>query len=311
MSQTVIIKRTLTPDLPPPTLQPGELAVEMASIPPKLWVGVPTNIDPVGKKLLSPTNVTIAPEISFFQSSGTLKFVSRTQLSFKPYNGNQLQIDGKNFVIPDAGIPGLSNVGLVGATRYYVYVYNNAGVLTAEFSTVGHSTSTKQGNSGTEIKIGDDSRTLIGMVYTGSNTQFYDEPAYRFVRSWFNDTGLACLAMWPSNQLWASVGWNLSGYPLAFLSWANEWVSFEFNSPISPQAINVAFQGVLTLDGINVSVQSIVSMASIGYNYPFSVVHDMLVTEGYHVMNMNGNSGGNAVNFFHAVLILRNTGSGV
>jgi hypothetical protein len=51
MAPKVLIKRTATPNLPPTSLQPGELSVEMVD-PVRLWVGVPTAIDPAGKRLL-------------------------------------------------------------------------------------------------------------------------------------------------------------------------------------------------------------------------------------------------------------------
>lgn len=51
MTQQVVIKHTATPNNPPPALAPGELSVEMA-VPCRLWVGVPTALDPSGMKLL-------------------------------------------------------------------------------------------------------------------------------------------------------------------------------------------------------------------------------------------------------------------
>jgi len=48
------IRRTATPDNPPTDLAPGQLSVEMASQPPRLWCGVPVTIDPSGRvELLS------------------------------------------------------------------------------------------------------------------------------------------------------------------------------------------------------------------------------------------------------------------
>jgi hypothetical protein len=52
MVAKVQIKRTLTNDLPPTGLLPGELCVEMG-VPTRLWVGVPTSVDSTGKKLLA------------------------------------------------------------------------------------------------------------------------------------------------------------------------------------------------------------------------------------------------------------------
>jgi hypothetical protein len=57
----VLIKRTETPDSPPTGLVPGELAVEMA-VPTRLWVGVPTALDPTAKKLLVDSSVANPPQ---------------------------------------------------------------------------------------------------------------------------------------------------------------------------------------------------------------------------------------------------------
>jgi hypothetical protein len=51
MVEKIQIKRTPTPNNPPASLAPGELSVEMSN-PTRLWVGVPTTVDPAGKKLL-------------------------------------------------------------------------------------------------------------------------------------------------------------------------------------------------------------------------------------------------------------------
>lgn len=51
-----LLRRTSTPGNSPASgsLQPGQLAVEMA-VPCRLWVGVPTTLDPTGQKLLVDT----------------------------------------------------------------------------------------------------------------------------------------------------------------------------------------------------------------------------------------------------------------
>lgn len=53
-SDTVIkLRRTETPDEPPVGLQVGEPSVEIASTPPKLWIGVPTTINAAGRALVA------------------------------------------------------------------------------------------------------------------------------------------------------------------------------------------------------------------------------------------------------------------
>jgi hypothetical protein len=55
----VQIKRTPTPNAAPVGLWEGELSVEMASNPPRLWIGVPTSIDPNGRRQLNTAEGTI------------------------------------------------------------------------------------------------------------------------------------------------------------------------------------------------------------------------------------------------------------
>lgn len=56
---TMQIRRTSTPNTPPTGLREGQLAIGMAETPPLLWIGVPTALDPSGRKLItSPLKVT-------------------------------------------------------------------------------------------------------------------------------------------------------------------------------------------------------------------------------------------------------------
>lgn len=49
------IRRTLTANNAPSGLAEGQLACELASDPPKLWVGVPVSLDPSGRRLVVPS----------------------------------------------------------------------------------------------------------------------------------------------------------------------------------------------------------------------------------------------------------------
>ncbi|MCJ2144280.1 hypothetical protein MKL20_30200, partial [Methylobacterium sp. E-066] len=71
------------------------------------------------------------------------------------------------------------------ATLYYVYAYMNGSTLALEAVTTAHATDATYGH---EIKTGDGTRTLVGMVYTGPGTPgtFLDTAANRWVASWFN-----------------------------------------------------------------------------------------------------------------------------
>lgn len=163
------------------------------------------------------------------QLGGQLQYVSTTQLQFKPFRGSQIIINGVVYNIPAAGIAGLTNTsvyidGVVGNlatnTLYRVYCFNNAGTLTAEYSTTGHVTSATAGNVGTEIKSGDDSRTFIGLILTGGSPVFTNTPQYRYVRSWVNRDSQTFLMTGGAN--WTSTSNVASGVAVAFLAFDGE-----------------------------------------------------------------------------------------
>ncbi|MCJ2141865.1 hypothetical protein MKL20_17750, partial [Methylobacterium sp. E-066] len=113
-----------------------------------------------------------------------LVYSSATGLLLKTYQGNQLWVNGAYRTIPSGGVS-LTSAGLTSATLYYVYAYMSGSTLTLEAVTTGHSADATFGH---EIKTGDGTRTLVGMVYTGPGTPgtFLDTAANRWVASWFN-----------------------------------------------------------------------------------------------------------------------------
>ena len=135
------------------------------------------------------------------QRSGRLTLVGGTQINFAPLNGDRIKINGSLFALPAGGIAGCLNTGvfvngasgqnLAASTLYYVYAFSNSGTATCDFSTTGHATSSTSGNVGIEIKSGDDTRSLIGMVLTNGSGQFVSSATQRWIRSWFNDPGIA------------------------------------------------------------------------------------------------------------------------
>ena len=132
------------------------------------------------------------------RNAGLLRHVSGTALSYLPYNGNRLKINGTWQTIPVGGIAGMNATGtscfvngvagqwLAANTHYYVYAFMNGATLTADFSATGHSTSMTTGNVGVEIKTGDDTRSLIGMIFTNASGQLFNQESTRWVRTWFN-----------------------------------------------------------------------------------------------------------------------------
>lgn len=118
---------------------------------------------------------------------GQLQFSSTTEALFVPYRGNRVAVIDSNgdwglLEIPDAGIS-FSGSGLVANTTYYAYVYNNGGSLAGELSIVGHEL---EADSQIRVRIGDNTRTLVGALRTDSTGVFRDSPSQRLVASWFN-----------------------------------------------------------------------------------------------------------------------------
>ena len=161
---------------------------------------------------------------------GRLAYVSATGINFAPRNGNFVMIAGSLYQIPSAGVSaantsvyvnGVSGQNLAASTLYYVYLFNNAGTLTVDFSTTAHATDTA---TGVEIKSGDNTRTLIGMIYTNLSSQFSDSAALRQVASWFNRRARAGQAAtgnvsgFSTNGSYAGVG----GSAIAAVMWADE-----------------------------------------------------------------------------------------
>src|SRR5215831_7881887 len=131
------------------------------------------------------------------QYGGKLSYVSATALQFVPFMGGYVALNGAQRAIPSGGIVGLANTGvfvggvaaqnLAANTVYLVYLFDNAGTLTADFWTPAagpHATSSTAGNVGTEIRSGDNTRSLIGIIRTITGGQFADSATQRFVRSW-------------------------------------------------------------------------------------------------------------------------------
>jgi hypothetical protein len=153
-----------------------------------------------------------------------LSVASTTSLSLKPLGGNTVVVNGGILRIPAAGIS-VTNSGLAANTTYYVYLSGTTAAPVLELSATGHSTHT----NGVEIKTGDPTRTLVGMVRTDASILFVDSALLRYCINWFNRRSISCSTY--------GVGFTVTGggevsstLRNQFLTWADEAVDSVANA---------------------------------------------------------------------------------
>jgi hypothetical protein len=197
--------------------------------------------------------------LSFGQGYLSAPVNGGTTVTFSPFNGNYVKIAGVDYPIPSAGVSavatncyinGSSGQTLVANTKYYVYIFNNAGTLTLDFSTTGHVTDSSAGNVGVEIESGNNSRSLIGMVYPQSGPVFNNGGANLLVLSWFNRRSLSGINAFGANQTTTSTAFvELSStIRVQFLTWAGEDVQINASgSAVGPS--NALMASSLGIDG--------------------------------------------------------------
>ena len=238
---------------------------------------------------------------------GRLELVSTTALSFKPFNGDLIKINGQIYNIPSAGIVGLANTGvyvngvagqnLAAASLYYVYCFDNAGVLTGDFSLTSHGPSVTAGNVGTEVKSADDTRTLIGMAFTGGTPLFSSSFANRSVASWFNRRRVAISGASTAGATGSATTITeiSAGSRVAFLTWANEAVELLLGGCTQNNVVDGLTFTNIGLDGAMTSQagQSCISQHyAIAAFCPANAAAMIEPGEGSHFVSPTGNVAG-------------------
>jgi hypothetical protein len=220
---------------------------------------------------------------------------SSTNLLLSPYRGNLILINSKLYAIPDSG-PTLSTGGLSSSTLYYIYVYDNAGTLTLEASATAYAT---QAGTGIKIKSGDATRTLVGMARTDGSTAWADSATQRFVRSWFNDPGIALLNAFTANRSTTSATYAElnSEIRIEFVIWSGEAIRLALNGKTTQIGLGNACDTSIGIDGTTAEDTFFFADAatsSNGQGLALDLVKSGL-SEGYHYATLLGKSeSGNA-----------------
>jgi hypothetical protein len=241
---------------------------------------------------------------------GQLTYFSVTQLKFVPYGGNYIRLNGVYRMLPaaGAGIFGLANTNsfvngvagqnLAANTTYWIFCFDNAGVLTADFRTAAtHANSTTAGNEGTEILTGDDTRSLIGMCRTNASSQFLQDSQNIGVLTWFNRRPRMAQVALTANTTNVTVVPTLSEISTAlrtnFLCWADGSIQFTlagttFNSGLSTNHTIPFDSSAQYVDGGS-------SFTSTGNGYSGSIGGGGAIaapTEGWHYITLYGGVNG-------------------
>jgi hypothetical protein len=217
--------------------------------------------------------------------------VDATHIGLTPCNGNVIRIQGVPYPIPAAGVQ-ITNAGLAASTLYYVYAYNNAGTPALELSAVGHVTDATAGNIGVEIKNGDASRTLVGMIYTDGAAQF--QPRGIGLLSWFNRLAVPLSATNStinfSSAAMAEISTTLR---VSFLTWGEEGISATCDGT---RTNNVSSTGAG--DDIQLDLDGTLLGGSLGGGYVsgspsqagnFETSYNGNLAEGFHYLTPYGN----------------------
>lgn len=235
------------------------------------------------------------------QINGRLTFVSATQIKFSPYQGNRLFIKKsgvwQTVTIAAAGITaantgisidGVGGSNLAANTTYFVYLFDNAGTTTVDFSTTGHA---PDSTTGVEIKSGVDTRVLIGMVRTNASSQFEDDNALRGVLSYFNRREIAIANGFTATRTSTTGSYAEvhSEIRANFLTWGDEAVIAAIqgevsNSGAASSYTAIGFDGATSEDG-----HSVATGTSVG---GVAVTAARTLSEGFHFATLLGVTGG-------------------
>jgi hypothetical protein len=215
---------------------------------------------------------------------------SSTVCTLMPQNGVGLIINGSTQAIPSAGIT-LSSTGLAATTLYYVYAFMNSGVMTLEASTTTHVAA----SNGVQIKSGDATRTLVGMVYCFTAATFPTTANQIGALSFFNRKRRQSVFQQTTGggvASWTSAAFT-DVYPTAnisFLTWADEAPLFVSMAEVTCNTSNASVSSIITIDGNQVSAQAGWSASFAGAIGTLTMSgSSATVAEGYHVMSFHAN----------------------
>ncbi|WP_147252003.1 hypothetical protein [Thalassospira profundimaris] len=212
-------------------------------------------------------------------------------LVLRRFGGRKIVINGGLYDIPVEGVS-IAATSTQANNLYYVYAAVINGELVLEWSSVGH---TQSEVTGIEIKLGDETRTLVGMVYVLQNDAWPAAP--ELVASWYNRQPIA------KNSSTGAVSVSSTSFQIVtttansigFLCWADDAVSL---SAAGYADCSNGSAAMVAIDGtpIGAYASGVQPQASLAPTYAG------LLTEGYHLAGIamrspNGGTSSGVIGF--------------
>lgn len=267
---------------------PKSAIVQSALVPGLMWrstvEGNVTNPDTGGAGWEDPSFLTGHGQCRLLVASPTL-------LLLVPHDGRRIICNGIGVSIPQAGIT-ISNAGLAASTLYYVYAFLNAGTLTLALSTTGHTPDTSARNYPVEVKVGDGTHTLVGMVLTDAAVHFLDDLMHRHCINWFNRKAMRVNSEVGSGSTSSTVLAEImsSAARASFCCWAGDAVQLSSVGFASSDIPGGSFQSAIGIDSTSVGSGSTSKGTSTAANDPQPAISYTLIdlTEGAHFAALLG-----------------------
>jgi hypothetical protein len=184
---------------------------------------------------------------------------SATQIRLIPFNGQLVPVAGSMQAIGtgiNAANTGITLNGVGGqnlsADAGYLVALNQSNQLEFWTLATGHSTSSTAGNIGTEIITGQNTKTLVGMVFTDASSEFVDTDGSLYVLSWFNRKLKTSRTTFTSGaKTYASnvVGEIDSSIVNNFLTWGSTNVEFDNTGSVEVLSSGMSAMTSIGFDG--------------------------------------------------------------
>ena len=236
---------------------------------------------------LTPSDLQIGPV-----GQCRLVFTNANTVTLLPIGAGRLVVNGSLVTVPAGGVT-LNSGGLLAVDPttlgplYYVYAYVGASGLTLEASTTGHVT----GANGVEVKSGDATRTLVGMVVldgtAGTQGTFADTVTKRYVASYFSRQPKIMRSPIASASTASTTAVELStSLRLPFLTWGDEFVRMVAQGTSYSSADSAYLYLLAGIDGSpDPNIQVLMQAAGVGpgtYAANAALENENIFSEGYH-----------------------------